>query len=114
MLPLVTTVKVIPLLDIPPTVTTTGPVAAPDGAGATILLSFQLLGVAVTPLKVTVLVPWVAPKLEPLMVTKVPIDPEAGDRAVISGDGGAVTLKTELVAWVSPVDETVRMYPVAD
>jgi hypothetical protein len=51
------TVKVIPLLLTPPTVTTTGPVVAPDGTGATIDVALQLVGVAAVPLKVTVLVP---------------------------------------------------------
>jgi hypothetical protein len=46
-----------PLLGVPATVTTTGPLVALDGTGATIVLSLQLVGVAGTPLKVTVLVP---------------------------------------------------------
>ena len=51
------TVKVAPLLAAPPTVTMTGPVDAPEGTGATILLAFQLVGVEAVPLKVTVLDP---------------------------------------------------------
>jgi len=52
-----TTVKAKPLLAMPPTVTTTLPVVAPDGTGTVMLVSLQLVGVAVAPLKVTVLVP---------------------------------------------------------
>lgn len=51
------TVKFTPLLATPPTVTTTLPVVAPVGAGATILVVLQLVGVAVLPLNLTVLVP---------------------------------------------------------
>jgi len=51
------TVKVTPLLEVPPTVTTTDPVVAPAGTGATTLVSLQLAGVAVTPLNFTILVP---------------------------------------------------------
>jgi len=51
------TVNVTPLLACPPTVTTTLPVIAPVGTGAVILVLDQLEGVAVVPLKVTVLVP---------------------------------------------------------
>ncbi len=40
------TVNVTPLLATPPTVTTTGPVVAPVGTGATMLVVLQLLGVA--------------------------------------------------------------------
>ncbi len=51
------TVNDIPLLAKPPTVTTTLPVVAPDGTEATIEVALQLVGVAVVPLNVTVLVP---------------------------------------------------------
>jgi len=57
MVPAVSTVNVGPLLADPLAVTTTGPVEAPLGTGTTILVSVQLPGVAVKPLKVTVLVP---------------------------------------------------------
>ena len=40
-----------------------------------ILLLDQLFGVATMPLNVTVLLPWVAPKLEPLIVTNAAIEP---------------------------------------
>ena len=51
------TVKVTPLLAVPPTVTTTLPVIAPVGTGTAMLVALQLVGVATVPLKVTVLVP---------------------------------------------------------
>jgi hypothetical protein len=51
------TVKVMLLLVTPPAVTTTEPVVAPTGTGTKMLLSFQLLGVAGTPLNCTVLAP---------------------------------------------------------
>jgi hypothetical protein len=51
------TVNVRLLLGEPPTVTTTGPVAAAAGTGVTILVEFQLVGIAAVPLNVTVLVP---------------------------------------------------------
>src|SRR5215471_5095856 len=55
---------------MPPTVTITGPVAAPSGRTATICVSLQLvIVVAAAPLNHTVLVPWVAPNPEPEIVT---------------------------------------------
>ena len=49
----------------PPTVTTTLPVVAPLGTGTVMLVALQLVGVPVVPLKLTVLVPCVAPKFGP-------------------------------------------------
>lgn len=89
------TVKLAPLLANPPTVTTMFPVVAPVGTGATMLVSLQLVEVAVVPLKVTVLVPCVDPKFEPLMVMGVPVSPEKGFNPLIKG----VTVKrTPLLA----------------
>ena len=51
------TVKLTPLLAMPPTLTTTFPVVAPLGTFATILVALQLITVAAVWLKVTVLVP---------------------------------------------------------
>src|SRR5947209_7267321 len=79
------TVNVTPLLVRPPTVTTTSPVVAPAGTGAIMLVGLQLETVAVVPLKVTVLVPCVAPKLEPVMVMAVPTVPVVWLRLVIAG-----------------------------
>src|SRR6266849_3821289 len=73
-----TTVKLMPLLATPPTVTTTGPVVAPLGTGTTMLAALQLVGVAAVPLNLTVLVPCVAPKLAPASVTAIPTVPDVG------------------------------------
>src|ERR1700676_4785025 len=51
------TVKLLPLLGCPPTVTTTLPVVAPVGTGTLILEALQPVGVAAVPLNVTVLLP---------------------------------------------------------
>src|SRR6187399_2867639 len=79
------TVKPTPLLDEPLTITTTLPVVAPAGTGTTILVADQVVGVAGVPLKVTVLVPCVAPKFAPVIVTAVPTLPDVGDRLVMVG-----------------------------
>ena len=98
------TVKATPLLAKPPTVTTTLPVVAPLGTGATMLLALQLVGAAAMPLNVTVLVPWLAPKFEPAIVIDVPIAPEEGVRLEILG----VTVKlTALLAWPLTVTTTL-------
>jgi hypothetical protein len=47
-------------------------------------VAVQLVGVAVVPLNRTVLVPCVAPKFAPLIVTAVPTIPDVGDRVVMS------------------------------
>jgi hypothetical protein len=86
------TVNAGPLLATPPTVTVTGPVVAPLGTEATIPVALQLVGVAFVPLKRTVLVPCVAPKFPPLIVTAVPTLPLVGDRLVILGP--VVTMPT--------------------
>jgi len=59
-------------LGTPFTVTTMFPVVAPTGTGAEIEVSLQKLGDANVPLNVTVLVPWVGPKLVPVMVILAP------------------------------------------
>ena len=53
----VVTVKLTALLPRPVTVTSTLPVVAPLGTGATMLVALQLVGVAAVPLKLTVLLP---------------------------------------------------------
>jgi hypothetical protein len=45
---------------------------APEGTGTTIWLFDQLVGIAVGPLTVTVLWPWVEPKFDPTIVMEVP------------------------------------------
>jgi len=107
------TVKAIPLLACPPTVTTMLPVVAPLGTGAVILLALQILGVATTPLKVTVLVPCVAPNPVPVMVTEVPTRPEVGDTLVKAGADDGVTLNvTALLAFPATVTTTLT-FPAA-
>src|SRR5262249_61163165 len=73
-----------------PTVTTALPVVAPAGTGTAMLVEDQLVGVAAVPLNVTVLVPCVAPKLVPVIVTAVATGPPVGERLVIVG--GTVTV----------------------
>jgi len=79
------TVKEMPLLEAPLTLTTTFPVVAPDGTGTTMLVALQLVGVPAAPLNVTVLEPCVDPKFVPVIVTGVPTAPEVGDKLVILG-----------------------------
>jgi len=83
------TVNETPLLARLLTVTTTFPVVAPLGTATTIEVALQLVGVAAVPLNFTVLVPWVAPKFVPVIVTDVPTAPDVGDSDVIP----AVTVK---------------------
>src|SRR5687767_14259652 len=94
----VLTVKVTPLLTWPPTVTTTGPVVAPLGTVAVMLVAVQFDVVACTPLKVTV--PLV-PKLPPAIVTLVPTGPELGDTELMVG-AGTVTVKLTLLLLACP------------
>jgi hypothetical protein len=93
-----TTVKVMPLLGCPPTVTTTLPVVAPGGTGAMMLVALQLEGDATVPLKLTVLVPCVAPKFAPAIVTEVPTTAGFGDKLLMLG-GGTTAKLTPLLAW---------------
>ena len=79
------TVKVTPLLATPPTVTTTGPVVAPVGTGTMMVVEFQFCGVAMVPLKATVLVPCEAPKLFPVTVITTPTAPVFWLKLVIVG-----------------------------
>lgn len=84
-----TTVNVIPLLWIPPTVTTTGPVVAPAGTEVMMLVALQFDTVAAVPLNITVLVPCVEPKLVPVMVTETPTAPLVWLKLVTVGVGPA-------------------------
>lgn len=102
------TVKFTLLLATPPTVTTTLPLVAPDGTGAAMLVLLQLVGVAMAPLNVTVLVPRVAPKFDPVIVIEVPTGPELGERPVILGGtrtvkGAALLGKPPTVTTILPV-----------
>ena len=94
----VCTVKLTPLLATPPTVTTTLPVLAPLGTVTTMMVALQKEAAsALTPWKVTVLLPWLSPKLLPTRVTSPPTGPRDGDRLEMLG--GTVTVKlTPLLA----------------
>jgi hypothetical protein len=106
------TVKFAPLLGIPPTVTTTLPLVAPVGTVTPMLVALQLVAVAVVPLKVTVLEPWLDPKLVPAIVTAEPTDPAGGPRLVI--EGGTATVKlTPLVAMPPTVTTTLPVVAAA-
>src|SRR6266850_1248409 len=105
------TVNCTPLLAIPPTVTTTLPVVAPVGTGATMLVSDQLLVRAATPLNISklALVPTVGPKFVPLTLTTVPIGPALGLTPLMFG--GGVTVKGRALLGIPPTVTTTL--PVA-
>jgi hypothetical protein len=77
-----TTVNGTPVLDAELLVTMTLPVVALEGTLATIVEEFQVVVVAVNPLKVTLPD---EPKLYPLIVTDAPTGPDEGDRLRIVG-----------------------------
>jgi hypothetical protein len=104
--PGVVTVKVTPLLAIPPTVTTTFPVVAPEGTGTAMLVALQLEGVAAVPLNDTVLVPCEAPKFPPVIVTEVATGPVVGFRLVMLGAGVVIVNATPLLATPPTVTTT--------
>src|SRR5262245_15812778 len=87
-----TTVNVTPLLATPPTVTVTLPVVAPAGTVVTMLVADHDVGVAVTPLNFTVLVPCVTPKFVPAIVTATPTAPLVGDSDAMAGVGRTVNV----------------------
>ena len=61
------------------------------------LFALQFVGAAGVPLKTTVLVSCVVPKLAPEIVTDVPTGPDVGERAVIAGAAGGAGSGGELV-----------------
>jgi hypothetical protein len=79
------TLKLTPLLAVPPTVTITFPVVAPVGTVTAMFVALQLVTVAVVPLKLIVPEPCVEPKFVPTIVTEFPTTPESGNRPVITG-----------------------------
>jgi len=100
------TVNATPLLNTPPTVTTTLPVIAPLGTVAVMLVALHIVGVAETPLNVTVLDPWLVPKFAPAIVTEVPMAPEFG--VTLEMLGGMKTIKfTALLAKLPTVTITL-------
>lgn len=88
-----TTVKLLPALSTPFACRTTFPVVAPEGTVTTTLVSLQLDTVALVPLNLTVLLPCVAPKLEPATVTAAPTAPVVGVRVEIVGVPRTVKLR---------------------
>jgi hypothetical protein len=94
----VVTVKLTPLLATPPTVTTTFPVVAPAGTVTPMLVVLQLVAAAAVPLNFTVLVPCVAPKFAPLIVTALPTNPDVGFRLVMFGPAAVTAKVTPLLA----------------
>jgi len=103
--PSMVTVKIRPLLTTPPTVTTTLPVVAPTGTDVAMLAALQLVTAAVVPLNFTVLVPWVAPKFAPVIVTAVPTTPEVGFKLAMAGAGAALFTFTVTPALVAAFPE---------
>ena|SRR5229473_999054 len=103
----VCTVKVVGLLATPFTVTRTGPVVAPAGTFATMLVAFQLVRGAVVPLKVTV--PWDVPKFVPAIVTEVPTGPDAGLRLVTVGE---VDVTVKLAILLVTLETVTSTFPV--
>ena len=89
-----TTVKLFPLLATLDTVTTTFPVVAPLGTVTVMLLTPQLVAVAVVPLNLTVLVPCGDPKLVPAITIEAPTAPLDGVRLVIVGAANALRADT--------------------
>src|SRR5438552_4881299 len=110
MLGTASTVNNTPALATPLTVTTTLPVVAPAGTGATIEVALQLAGVATVPLNVTALVPWVEPKLPPAMVTDAPTAPELGDKLLMLGTASTVN---DTPALATPLTVTTTLPVVA-
>ena len=71
--------------------TVTFPVVAPLGTEVTMLVALQLVAVAGVPLKLTMLVPCVAPKFAPVIVTGVPTEHEVTERPAMPGvEGGGL------------------------
>lgn len=90
--------------------TTTFPVVAPFGTGTPMLVALQFVGVAGVPLNVTVLLPCVAPKFVPVMVTEVPTGPLAGLKLLTAGLKVAAKL-TRLLPTV-PTTTYTRSFPI--
>jgi len=78
-------VKVMPAVDKPLTVTTTGPVVARFGTGTTIVFVDQLVGWERIPLNLTLLLPTPLAKPLPVRVTGTLTQPEVGEIDVRTG-----------------------------
>jgi hypothetical protein len=102
--PAVIAVKVMPLLVCPLTVTVTGPVVTPLGTVAVILPLDHELATAARPLNRTALVPWLAPKFDPVMMTELPAAPVVMESDAM--DGAGVTVNVVPLLFVPPVVTT--------
>jgi hypothetical protein len=71
------------------------------------LVALQLAGTAVIPLNFTVLVPCVAPKFAPLIVTGAPTSPDVGFRLVMLAAGTVTVKLTPLLATPPTVTTTL-------
>jgi hypothetical protein len=80
-------------------------VVAPVGTGTTILDALQLVGEAVVPLNVTVLLPCGEPKFDPVIVTDVPIVPPLGEILLILGSD-EVTVNSSALLLPPPTETT--------
>jgi hypothetical protein len=108
----VTTVNVgLLVLGVAETVTTTGPLVAPVGTGAVMLVSLHAVGVAAVPLKVTVLEPKAcdARKFDPVIVTLCPTAAAGGFKDVTVGVvcaaarcGETITAATQMTIDTAP------------
>jgi hypothetical protein len=92
------------LLTCWPTLTVTGPVLTLAGTVAPIEVAVQLVTAAGSPLKRTTLVPWLAPKFWPEIVTAAPAAPVEGEMPVMLGPG--VTVNAKLLLLIPPAVTT--------
>src|SRR5258708_2484891 len=116
MLGAATTVKLLPALETPPAaVTTTLPVIAPVGTIAVMLVTLQLVTVAVLLLEnVTFPLPWEGPKFDPAITTEAPTAPVLGVRLLMLGAGVTVNVTPLLATPPAAVTMTLPVVvPVA-
>ena len=74
------------------------------------LAALRLVAVAVFPLNLTVLLPWVDPEFAPAIVTEAPTAPDVGDRLVMLGVARTVKL---LPLLFTPLANTTTLPVVA-
>jgi len=96
------TVKSVGLVRVPPgDVTTTGPVAAPDGTVAVTCVSESTVKLALTASNVTLVAPV---KLLPTIFTTVFVGPMTGENAVTVKSVGLIPLPSEALSPILPVE----------
>jgi hypothetical protein len=106
----VLTVKLLVLVTEPPgVVTLIGPVVAPAGTVAVILVPLTTLNVAVTPLNVTLVAPV---RFVPVIVTVVPTGPKVGVNEVIVGAAAAIVTLKFCVLQSLPPGVVTQIFPV--